>query len=108
MAQPKISPVDISIELNHEVCYLKPRKNKHKYTFIYFAGFGVRASISIENFLCPEMIDLLTDMKVVLPQSPFGKVTMMGGQERHRSFDFETLSADQEEFDKFNKDDLEE
>ena len=79
--------LDIKVELSKKSLIIKPGNGQHKYTLIWLHGLTMSVEKFYNFFFSEEMIHLLEDFKVILPQSPIAPVTMEGGKHTFSWFD---------------------
>jgi len=60
----------LSVQLTDKGITLLPSHKQHKYCLIFLHGFGMPVSKFLNVFLSPEMLNLLSDFKVYIPQAP--------------------------------------
>lgn len=78
------SPLDVQLNLNIEVSdkrlVLAPADGNYKYCLVWLHGMNMSVQKFYNVFLSEEMIGLLKDFKIILPQAPIAPVTVEGGK----------------------------
>jgi len=74
------SPLDVNLNVKVEIAenklVLSPGIGTYKYCFIFLHGLGMPVQRFYNFFLSEELINLMTDFKIVLPQAPIAHVTL--------------------------------
>jgi Phospholipase/Carboxylesterase. len=70
----------INIDLNESRLILSATNQIHKYSFIFLHGIGMNIQKFFEVFLSKDLIGLLDDFKIIIPQAPIRPVAMWQGK----------------------------
>ena len=65
----------LNIRLTSDSITLSPVNKPHKYCLIFLHGYGMPVNRFLSLFLSPELLGLLEDFKVYIPQAPKGPIT---------------------------------
>jgi hypothetical protein len=76
-----MSKSEISIELTAQCLTLSPKGKKTSYSLIFLHGIGMSIQKFFDVFLCKEVIGLLQDFKIIVPQAPTRSIEMFGGKD---------------------------
>ena len=68
--------VNMKVEITDKQLVLLPADGNYKYCLVFLHGLGMTVQKFFNFFLCEEMINLLTDFKIILPQAPIVPVTI--------------------------------
>jgi len=68
--------VNMKVDITDKQLVLSPADGNHKYCLIFLHGLGMTVQKFFNFFLSEEMINLLSDFKIVLPQAPQVPVTV--------------------------------
>jgi len=60
----------LNIQITEKGITLLPLNKPHKYCLIFLHGFAMPVSKFLNVFLSPEMLSLLSDFKICIPQAP--------------------------------------
>ncbi len=60
----------LNIQITEKGITLLPLNKPHKYCLIFLHGFAMPVSKFLNIFLSPEMLGLLSDFKICIPQAP--------------------------------------
>lgn len=69
---PELSTVyqTLNIKITKDSITLSPSNKPHKYCLIFLHGFAMQIQSFLRVFLSPELIGLLNDFKIYIPQAP--------------------------------------
>lgn len=70
----------VNIELSETCLTLSPIYQPYKYALIFLHGIGMNVQKFFDVFLCKEMIGLLNDFKIIIPQAPLRPIAMLQGK----------------------------
>jgi len=65
----------LNIQLTSNSITLSPINKPHKYCLIFLHGYGMPINRFLNVFLTPELLGLLDDFKIFIPQAPKGPIT---------------------------------
>src|SRR5690349_8016162 len=68
----------LNIHITSKAITLSPSNKPHKYCLIFLHGFAQSIQHVLRAFVSPELLNLLSDFKIYIPQAPKRPSTLMG------------------------------
>jgi len=92
----------VTIEMTEDCIILQPGDNKYKYCLVFLHGINMNIQKFFYVFLSRELIGIMDDFKVVIPQAPKRVMTVSKGKTEYSWYDFKERNFDKPFAENFN------